>query len=119
MGRVLLLLVLVGGCGRGGSARLEGHWRGVRAEGISPDAQSAANAFAVATELDVKGDTIAVSMPKERQAGRYKVVKDEKATLVIVTDKDGPGEPQTFTFVDENTMKWAVLDGKYIVFARR
>jgi hypothetical protein len=109
---------LLAACGHGGSARLEGHWRGVRAEGVPSDAQSPANAFATGTELDVKGDAITVSTPRDRQSGRYRVVKEDKASLVITTDKDGLDEPQTFTFLDAKTMRWAVLEGKAIVFVK-
>jgi hypothetical protein len=106
-------------CGHPGSARLEGRWRGVRAEGVSGEAQAAANAFVVGTEIDVKGDAITVSTPKDKQFGRYRVVRDDQASVIITTDKDGVDEPQMFTFVDAKTMKWAVLDGKSIVFARQ
>jgi hypothetical protein len=113
------LASLVVACGRGGPSRLEGHWRGVRAEGVPGDAQeAAANAFAAAMELDVKGDSITVSTGKERQSGRFRVVREDKTTLVLTTEKDGPDEPQTFTFVDGRTMRWAVLEGKTIVFVK-
>jgi len=106
-------------CHGGGASRLQGHWRGVRAEGVPGEAAPAANAFAAATELEVKGDFITVTTPRDKQSGHYQVVKQDKATLVITTDKDGPGEPQTFTFVDDKTLRWAVLEGKSIVFAKQ
>jgi|HubBroStandDraft_6_1064221.scaffolds.fasta_scaffold1550177_2 hypothetical protein len=108
---------VLGGCGRT-SSRLEGHWHGVRAEGVPTGAQAAADSFATGTEMDVKGDSIAVTTPKERQSGHFKVIREDPGTVVIATDKDGPGEPQTFTFVDASTMKWAVIDGSSIVFVR-
>ena len=49
----------------------------------------------------------------------YDVVKQDKTMLVITTDKDGADDPQTFTFVDDKTVRWAVLDGKSIVFAKQ
>src|SRR5580693_6074832 len=113
------LSLLPSACGGDGAARLQGKWRGVRTEGVGNDALAAANAFASATELDVKGDAITVTTPKDKQSGRYKVVKQDKATLVITTDKDGTDDPQTFTFVDDKTLRWAVLDGKSIVFAKQ
>jgi hypothetical protein len=120
LGVALMLLALTFGPGcRSGSERFEGRWRGVRAEGVSADLMPAANAFAASTELDVKGDTLVVTTPKERQSGRYRVLVENATTLVIATDKDGPEQPQTFTFADGGTMKWAVIDGKSIVFARQ
>jgi hypothetical protein len=111
---------LAAACGHAGSSRLEGRWHGVRAEGVyGSDAQAAANAFAAATDLDVRGDSITVSTPKEKQSGRYRVVREDKTTVVLTTDKDGPDEPQTFTFVDAKTLKWSVLDGKAIVFVKQ
>jgi hypothetical protein len=91
----------------------------VRTEGVAADSVASANAFAVATELDVKGDSITVTTPKGTQSGRYRVVKQDRATVLITTDKDGADSPETFVFVDERTVRWAVLDGRAIVFARQ
>jgi hypothetical protein len=107
------------GCRHSGSSRLEGHWRGVRAEGVPSEAQGAANAFAAGMELDIRGDSITVSTPKETQSGRFHLVREDKNTLSLATEKDGTDEPQTFTFVDAKTMKWSVLVGKTIVFVRQ
>jgi hypothetical protein len=107
------------GCHGDGAPRLQGHWRGVRAEGVPSESLPQANAFATGTELVVKGDSITVTTPKDRQSGRYKVVRQDKTTLVLTTDKDGPNERQTFTFVDDKTIRWAILEGKTIVFAKQ
>jgi hypothetical protein len=114
----LVLALAFGAACRPGSERFEGRWRGVRAEGVSADVMPAANAFASGTELYVKGDTLVVTTPKEKQSGRYRVLEENATTLVIATDKDGPDQPQTFTFMDGGTMKWAVIEGKSIVFAK-
>jgi hypothetical protein len=114
---VLLVLGLCA-CSRSGSARLEGRWKGKVAEGVSPEAQSAANAFAVETEIDVRGDEITVTTAHDKQTGTYKVVREDKAQVTIVTDKDEPSDTQTFTLVDDKTLKWNVLDGKSITFVR-
>lgn len=106
-------------CHGDGAARLQGHWRGVRADGVPPESLGSANAFATGTELEVKGDSITVTTPRDKQTGRYKVVKQDRATLVITTDKDGPADPQTFTFVDDKTVRWAVLEGKSILFSKQ
>ena len=106
------------GCHKIGSPRLEGHWRGSKAEGVTSDVQQAANTFALDTELDVKGEAISVRTPKGKQAGKFKVVKEDKKSVVIVTDADGPKDEQTFTFDDERTMRWKVLEGKTITFHR-
>jgi hypothetical protein len=108
-------LFLLLGCNHG-STRLAGHWRGVRAEGIPPSADDAANAFAGKMQLDVSGDTITVTTTAGKQSDHYKVVSEDKTTTVIATDKDGPGEPQTFTFVDDKTIRWQVIVGKAVVF---
>ncbi len=105
-------------CGHGGSARLEGRWKGKIAEGVSPDAQSAANAFAAEAEIDVRGDEITVITSRDKQTGSYKVIREDKSQVTIVTDKDGPNDTQTFTLVDDKTLKWNVLDGKTITFTR-
>ncbi len=119
---LLALLAMIGaleGCKGSGSARLEGRWRGVRAEGVSADALAAANAFATQTEIDVHGELITVTTPKDHQSGKYRVVREDKSQVVIATDKDGPDDAQTFTIVDDKTIKWAVLEGKTITLARQ
>ena len=45
-------------------------------------------------------------------------MREDKAQVTIVTDKDGPDDAQTFTLVDDKTLKWNVLDGKTITFTR-
>ena len=110
-------------CHHGGSPRLEGRWHGVTADGVSADQQATADAFAGGFELEFRGDVIAMSMPKsDRQVGRFKVKKDDKgppAVVVIATEKDGPEDEDTFTFVDDKTMKWSVLPGKTITLKRQ
>ena len=86
---------------------------------MTPEAQSAANAFAAETEIDVRGDEITVITARDKQTGTYQVVHEDKAQVTIVTDKDGPNDAQTFTFVDDKTLKWNVLDGKTITFVAR
>jgi hypothetical protein len=105
-------------CGHGGSARLDGRWKGKNAEGVSPEAQAAANAFASEMEIDVRGDEITVITAHEKQSGTYKVLKEDKAQVTIVTDKDVPNDAQTFTLVDDKTLRWNVLEGKTITFGR-
>jgi hypothetical protein len=114
----LLALSTSGGCSRSGSSRLEGRWKGKSAEGVAPEAQAAANAFATETEIDVRGDEITVITAHDRQSGTYKVVREDKGQVTIVTDKDAPSDTQTFTLLDDKTLRWSVLDGKTITFAR-
>jgi len=106
------------GCGGGGSSRLQGKWHGLRADGVMPGALAAANAFAAGMMLEVKGDAITVTTPKDKQSGHYHVVKEDKTSVIITTDKDGPTEPQTFTFVDDKTLRWALDGGQTILFGK-
>ena len=113
---LIVAIPQLAGCRIAGSERLQGHWRGVRAEGVSPDAAPAANAFAAAMELSVKGDTIAVTTARDRQSGRYRVIFESATKLVIASDRDAT--PETFTIPDPQTLKWSVFDGKAIVFVK-
>jgi hypothetical protein len=107
------------GCGRPGSPRLEGRWRGVRAEGFGGEALAAANAFALRTELQVSGDAMTITTPTETQSGRYRVVYENETSVTVTTDKDGPDAPQTFTFEGPRAMKWLAAQGESIVFGRQ
>jgi hypothetical protein len=106
------------GCSRAGSARLQGHWRGVRAEGVAGDLVGAASAFAAGVSIDVRGDSMTVVQGAHRQVGRYRVIDEDATKVVLTTDADGPLEPHTFVFVNGDTMRWEVLAGKAIVFTR-
>ncbi len=102
-----------------GAARLEGHWKGIKATGVSDDAVTNANLFASAMELDFHGDKISVKTDDEKQSGRFKVVREDKTSVVIITDEDGPRDQQTFTFKDDKTMDWGVMPGKTIQFVKQ
>ncbi len=114
----LLFAIALVACGHKGSPRLEGHWRGLHAEGVTPDVQGSADAFAMSTELDVRGEGLTVTTIKGKQSGKFKVKAEDKTSITIQTDGDGPTDPQTFVFVDERTMKWNLLEGKTITFRR-
>ncbi len=114
---VVALLGLSGlaACKKPGS-RLEGVWRGSKAEGVAADVQQAANTFALDTEVSFSGEVLSVRTPRGRKDSKFKVVREDKASTVIVTDADGPKAEETFVFSDDHTMKWQVLDGKTITF---
>ncbi len=117
--KVMALAAFTVGCpAPAGSERLEGRWVGVRAEGTSADVLPAANAFATSTEFDFHRDTLTVTTDATTQSGRYRVVKEDAASVVITTDRDGPGQTQTFVLTKPGTMRWSVLDGKSIVLTR-
>lgn len=106
-------------CSKGGSAaKLEGRWRGVKASGVASDQVGAANLFASTMELEFKGDVVSVHTGSDKQSAKFKIVSDDKKSVVLTTDQDGPDDKQTFTFVDDRTLDWAVMPGKTIQFAR-
>jgi hypothetical protein len=113
-------LTFLGGCKRSGSAKLEGHWRGTRAEGVGAIAQDAANAFAVQTEITAHGNLITVSTPDSKgKQGSYVVDDENKTTVVLHTDKDGPTSRETFAFTDDDkTMTWRLGEGRTIIFQK-
>jgi hypothetical protein len=112
-------LLLLSACGGKGQARLEGNWKGTKTEGVPKEAQVAADDFARNTSLEFKGDQLTIHSPRAVQSGKYKIKKEDKTSLVVVTDKDGDADPQTLTFVDPKTLKWAVFEGKVIVFTKQ
>jgi hypothetical protein len=114
---LLLLATVALGCGSKGAARLEGHWKGTRAEGAAPGNEGMATEFAKSTEITVKGNQISITTPAAKnQTASYVVEKDDKTTVVIKTDKDNTSE--TFTFDNDGTMTWKVDERKSIVFAK-
>lgn len=127
--RKLVLALAIGGalCGafasgcKHSSSKLEGHWKGTRADGVAAGVQDAANTFATKTEIVAKGNSITINTPGTKgQQGTF-VVDSETPTVVLVhTDKDGPSNKETFSFTDEGkTMTWLLGDGRSIVFQKQ
>lgn len=122
--RKLVLAIAIGltaiGCKHSGSAKLEGHWRGTRADGVTPQQQDAANAFAMGTEIIARGEKLTVSTPGSKGVQSTYVVDDEnKTTVVLHTEKDGPNAKETFSFEgDGKTMTWKMGGGQSITFAK-
>ena len=102
---------------RNGSTNLTGH-RGLRAEGVQSDLLDATNSFANHMRLDVNGNVITVTTSKDTRTDHYTVVSEDKTKTVITTELDGASDPQTFTFTDPSTMKWAVAQGQAVVFVK-
>lgn len=103
------------GCTSSGPTRLEGHWKGTFVEGVVPEAQASAMAFAKAMEITAKGESITIVAGGERQEGHFAVDSEDKASLVLHTDRDGVGDKQTFTFNNDKVMKWQVAEGKPVL----
>lgn len=104
-------------CG-GKGARLEGSWSGIKAEGVSAEAQAAADDFARDMKLTFKGDEVTVRSPRDTASTKFKIQSAEPTKIVVVTVKDGPTEAQTFTFKDakDTTLRWRILPDAVIVF---
>lgn len=122
MRKLVLALAIAGsiGCKHPGS-KLEGHWKGTRAEGVGAGAQDAANAFATQTEITAKGTTITITTPGAKPLAANFVVDNESATTVVVhTDKDGVANKETFGFAEDGkTMTWRMGEGRTITFQRQ
>ena len=110
--------LLAAGCKHPGSQKLEGRWKGQKAEGVPDTAQVSANSFATATEIIAQGNQIAIQTPAGRNpAATYTVDKEDATTLVIHTDRDGSAE--TFTFNEKaDTMVWKIDDKRSITFKK-
>lgn len=115
----MIVLLALEACRAGGLARLQGHWQGVRAEGVDPEAQAAGDEFAASLNMDFKGDVVTVSTGTEKQSGRYAIVKEDTGSIVIAIADAAGDERETFTVVDDRTVKWAVGDTKRIILTKR
>ncbi|MEO8876465.1 MAG: hypothetical protein ABI461_12825 [Polyangiaceae bacterium] len=114
----LTFAVALMACHKAGSPRLEGRWRGGKAEGVLPNAQSTATQFALDTELEFLADSVTVKTENGKLSAKYSVVREDKRSIIIQTDRDGPNEPQTFTFDDERTMRWQIMPGRTLSFVK-
>lgn len=119
---VLFLACLASaGCQKTASERIVGKWRGTKAEGVVTEVQQAANEAASAMELEFKKDTVVIksAQDKDPMTAHYFVLREDKRSVVLVTDQDGPRDEQTLTLDDDKTMRWQVLPGKTITFSRQ
>jgi hypothetical protein len=116
----LMLGFAVLGCQKTASERLLGKWRGTKADGVVPDAQGAANDAARGMELEFKKDVVTIRPAKEKDplTARYFVLREDRRSVVVVTEKDGARDEQTITLDSDDVMRWQVLQGKTITFER-
>ena len=114
----LALTVVAVGCKHPGSQKLEGRWKGQKAEGVTEAVQVSANSFATGTEIVAQGNQIAILTPGGRNLpATYVVDKEDATTVVIHTDRDGTAE--TFTFNEKaDTMVWKIDDQRSITFKK-
>lgn len=114
------LLLAAAGCQKTASERLLGKWHGTKAEGVVPDMQPSANDVASGMELEFKKDVVTIKPAKDKDAltARYVVLREDKRSVVVVTEADGARDEQTLTLDDDATMRWQVLPGKTITFNR-
>ena len=111
------LLAGLAGCKHPGSAKLEGHWKGQNAVGVTQDTQINANVYAAGTEIIARGNQISISTPAAKNVtATYVVDKEDATSLVIHTDKDNSSE--SFVFTDPKTMQWKVDERRAIVFKK-
>ena len=120
MGGSLAVAVASGGCKHPGSAKLEGRWRGMRAEGVSAQVQDAANNFAIQTEILARGNLITITTPGAKAQQAPYVVDDEKGFIVVLhTEKDGAANKETFQFTEDGKMMtWRLGEGRSILFQK-
>jgi hypothetical protein len=111
---VLLLALALVACKKG-SSRLQGHWKGTRAEGVASDAQAVADRFAGQLEMDFKGDSVTVTAKGAAQTAHYHVVREDKGQIVIATDRD---PEQTFLMESDSTMRWSIASGQTITLKK-
>lgn len=120
-----LAIAYVSGAGAIGckhpSSKLEGHWKGLRADGVPAAVQDAANTFATQTEIVARGNQITVSTPGTKgQPTPFFVDSETPAVVLVHTDKDGAADKQTFSFTEDGkTMTWRLGDGRTIVFQKQ
>lgn len=116
---VVVLLVAAFGCKHPGSQKLEGRWKGQRAEGVPPTAQLTSDTFAQGTEIVAQGNQITIHTPAGRNLpATYFVDKEDATTLVIHTDRDG-NTAETFTFNEKaDEMVWKIDAQRSITFRK-
>ena len=51
-------------------------------------------------------------------SSRYFVLREDRRSVVVVTEKDGARDEQTITLDSDDVMRWQVLQGKTITFER-
>lgn len=114
----LFVLLATLGCKHPGSQKLEGRWRGQKAEGVPETAQLPANAFALNTEITAQGNQIAVRVPPGESVGAtYFVDREDALMLVLHTDRDSATE--TFTFNEKaDVMVWKIDAQRSMTFKK-
>lgn len=108
------------GCQKTASERILGKWKGAKADGVVPEAQALANEAANGIELEFKKEVVTIRPAKDKDpmTARYVVLREDKRSVVVVTEGDGTRDEQTLTLDDDATMRWQVMQGKTVTFSR-
>jgi major membrane immunogen (membrane-anchored lipoprotein) len=117
MARVALVaVVLLAACHKG-SAKLQGHWKGTRTDGVAAEVRAQADKWAGQVDIEFKGDVMTVTTPNGTASSKYKVAREDKGSITIITDADGTEE--TLAFESDTTLKWTALPGKTITLTKQ
>ena len=108
------------GCQKTASERLVGKWHGIKAEGVVPEAQQAANEAATGIDVEFKKDVVMIKPARDRDpmTSPYVVLKEDRRSVIVVTEHDGARDEQTLTLDTDDLMRWQVLPGKTVTVER-
>lgn len=112
----IVLVVATAACSRG-SKRLEGTWRGTRTNGVEGQVQSSADRWATQLQMEFKGERLTVTTGHAASSSRYRVVREDKGSIVIVTEAERTEE--TLSFENDTTIVWTVQTGKTVTLAKQ
>lgn len=113
---VLATALATAACARG-SKRLEGTWRGTRTSGVPGRVQNSADRWAAQLQMQFKGELVTVTTGGETSSSRYRVVREDKGSIVIVTEAERTEE--TLAFENETTILWTVQPGKTVTLEKQ
>lgn len=118
---VCLPFVLVAGCAKKPEQKLQGKWTGERIENVSFEEILTATGWVRGTTMELEGDRITMSIPKEEpRSGSFQVAHAEKNDLTLAVRRaDGLGaDEMKLTFADDKTLRWNIGEEREIVFVK-
>lgn len=113
------MIAAASACNHAGSSKLEGRWKGVRVEGATSEQKSAADAFALGTQLVAKGNAISLTVPGKSEQSKYVADSEKDGTIVLHTEADGAAKNETIDVSEDgSTLTWHIDETYSLVFAK-
>ncbi len=108
------------GCQKTPRDKLQGRWLGEGVENFPAAQVPKATGWVKGTAIEFTGNKVTVTVPAETpRSGTFKVARVDGEKIVVSFNRDEGGNDESgFRFMNENTLRWDVGNGREVVLVK-